>query len=405
MRTRLQRAISELRALHGPGDAVLLILALMISGVLLARFPEDRLVVVVGMVLFASALAVWWIPRHRFSPMKIQLEPKDLATAENEARAGLAQLLAGLAVLAGLFFSWQQIQDTRRDSLEMQELTEQGQITDRFTRAVGQIGDQERQVRLGGIYALERIARDSKEDAGPVVEILTALVRERAPWPDPDAGTAQALERAAPVTRPPTPPADVQAVLTVLSRGNWRDWWPGEQLGAPSPGGLLCLNLSGADLRGVRLRGEALPPLCMAASNLVMANLTDADLGDAYLADADLSGAFLEGANLSDAYLACANLTGAYLREASLAGAYLGGATLVDANVMDTDLSGANLEGANLIGALNLSPEQLASIKIDAETELPSELRSAVSPDQSTLPDASSPARNCEQPATPVDNE
>jgi hypothetical protein len=36
-------------------------------------------------------------------------------------------------------------------------------------------------VRLGGIYALERIARDSESDHWAVMEVLTAFVREQPP--------------------------------------------------------------------------------------------------------------------------------------------------------------------------------------------------------------------------------
>jgi hypothetical protein len=35
--------------------------------------------------------------------------------------------------------------------------TEQGQITDRYTRAVEQLGSDKLDIRLGGIYALERV--------------------------------------------------------------------------------------------------------------------------------------------------------------------------------------------------------------------------------------------------------
>jgi len=41
------------------------------------------------------------------------------------------------------------------------ELTEQGQVTDRYTKAIEQLGSDKLDVRIGGIYALERIARDS----------------------------------------------------------------------------------------------------------------------------------------------------------------------------------------------------------------------------------------------------
>jgi hypothetical protein len=55
-----------------------------------------------------------------------------------------------------------------------------GQITERFTKAIEQLGEEDEdgeprlEIRLGGIYALERIARDSVQDYGQIMEILTA---------------------------------------------------------------------------------------------------------------------------------------------------------------------------------------------------------------------------------------
>ena len=43
------------------------------------------------------------------------------------------------------------------------ELTEQGQVTDRYTKAIDQLSSKELEVRIGGIYALERIARTRPE--------------------------------------------------------------------------------------------------------------------------------------------------------------------------------------------------------------------------------------------------
>ena len=62
-------------------------------------------------------------------------------------------------------------------------------------------------IRLGGIYALERIAKDSEKDHGPIMEVLTAYVREKAPRKEnhkPQAGEK--------------PPTDIQAILTVIGR-------------------------------------------------------------------------------------------------------------------------------------------------------------------------------------------
>jgi hypothetical protein len=115
---------------------------------------------------------------------------------------------------------------------------EQGHITDRFTKAVEQLGSDKMAVRLGAIYALERISKDSPRDHWSIMETLTAYVREHAPWPPRQALTnpfvelqgrtgetagestpaeepANAVEPASSRVRPTT---DIQAILTVLGR-------------------------------------------------------------------------------------------------------------------------------------------------------------------------------------------
>lgn len=95
----------------------------------------------------------------------------------------LAQLLGGTALLSGLYFTWRTLQVNR-----------EGQITERFTRAIDQLGNMDNsgnprlEIRLGGIYALERIDKESPERAyhGTVMEVLTAYVRGNASWSSPE---------------------------------------------------------------------------------------------------------------------------------------------------------------------------------------------------------------------------
>ena len=69
----------------------------------------------------------------------------------------------------------------------LEEIAEQGHITERYTKAIQQLGDTSLAVRLGGIYALERIAIDSERDHPTVVEVLSAFVREQSKKCDPSA--------------------------------------------------------------------------------------------------------------------------------------------------------------------------------------------------------------------------
>ncbi|WP_190824624.1 hypothetical protein [Saccharopolyspora pogona] len=76
----------------------------------------------------------------------------------------LTQLLTLGAVLVSLVFAIPQaitaqatLEATRSESSNLQ----QQQITERFSTAIEQLGSDKLQIRLGGIYALERIAHDS----------------------------------------------------------------------------------------------------------------------------------------------------------------------------------------------------------------------------------------------------
>ena len=115
----------------------------------------------------------------------------------------LVQILTGLLVLAGLYWTSRRVL-AAEDNVRV---AEEGHLTDRFTKAIAQLGDKEMAIRLGGIYALERIAKDSEKDHGPIMEVLTAYVRENAP-----------RQAEAPQTAPAPLPTDLQAILTVLGR-------------------------------------------------------------------------------------------------------------------------------------------------------------------------------------------
>jgi hypothetical protein len=203
-------------------------------------------------------------------------------------------------------------------------LSREGQVTDRYTKAVEQLGSGELDVRIGGIFALERVARDSARDHPAVMEVLTALIRQhsRERWPPPD------QHNAAP---PRTTRPDVQAATSVIGRRNPRN-------------DRLPIDLSGVNLARANAASANLAAARFLRADLFRTNLASADLSDANLADADLTSATLTDANLTRANLYHANLDGAELSGASLAGAILTGANLSRANLADTDLRNADLE-------------------------------------------------------------
>ena len=57
-------------------------------------------------------------------------------------------------------------------------IAKEWQVNEGFNRAIDQLGNEQMETRLGGIYALERISTESEKDYWPILEILTAYVRK-----------------------------------------------------------------------------------------------------------------------------------------------------------------------------------------------------------------------------------
>ena len=89
-----------------------------------------------------------------------------------------AALLVGFVGLGALGTFWLNSR-VYRITARTFELTERGHLTDRYAKAIEQLGNDNVDVRLGGIYSLEQIAADSSRDRdqATVVEVLSAFVR------------------------------------------------------------------------------------------------------------------------------------------------------------------------------------------------------------------------------------
>lgn len=114
----------------------------------------------------------------------------------------------GAFFLVTLVLGWQQIQSTQ----EQLEVARQGQITERFTRAIDQLGSFEPTTRVGGVFALESIARDSPRNRQAVLEVLASFIRQR-PHPTPNAAL-----RDWKASRGMNPSADVEAAAIAIGR-------------------------------------------------------------------------------------------------------------------------------------------------------------------------------------------
>jgi hypothetical protein len=324
-----------------------------------------------GAVLVILIFALLWLPEWMVNQYQGKpLSRLEYTNAVDEYRKTLAQIIGGFAILVGLYFTWRTT-----------KTAEDGRITDRFSKAVEQLGATSKEgakqiePRLGGIYSLERIATDSKRDAKAIIEILCAYVRENSP---------RKYAECDPETFAPTGPdpqrikvgTDVQAILRILSNFrpqfrndpsllfdlNTTELYQADLSNAVLDGGdFHRAYLERAEMSKINLESADLSGAYMMRGKLSKANLRNASLYRANLVNADLYGADLQGANLSEANLTRANLKN------SIMGLVRNSST----NLRETNLKGANLAGVDLSFVSGLSAEQILSAQIDERTVLP----------------------------------
>ncbi len=342
---------------------------------------------VMAILLWAPERMVQWVVSAPQTASE-HLTLNEYGKLVDDYRKTLAQILIGLGALGTLYFSRQRSaieRETLRVSKLTLENTQDSKITERFAKAVEQLGALDKdghkllEVRFGGIYALERVARDSPDDHWTVMEILTAYVRENAPWAEGDDVTRVALST----------PRDIQAILTVIGR---------RKVEYEEGKGDVKIELRKTDLHSADLSSANLKNAFLYRANLRWAYLRNANLILAYLREAHLEGAILdfaimESTLLDDAHLEGATLQSARLKMAYAVGAHLEGADLRYAHLDDTNLKDAKLNGANLANArldgtflkgadltsvIGLTKELLRNAVLDHMTKLPEEFQDLI---------------------------
>ena len=216
----------------------------------------------------------------------------------------LGLLIGG--VIAILLAVWRSIVAERQADTAQQSL-----MNERYQKGAEMIGNEVLSVRLGGIYALGRLAAEHPEEYHlQVMELFCEFVRHPTRNQRIEIPPENDQEQDDRTLR-----ADVQNVMRVI--------------GFRSPTGIALEQ----------------------GSKEFKLYLRDANLSDLQVQSPNLSGAWLTNANLSGAILPRADLSSSRLRQATLCGAEFRHADLSDAKFWGANLSGAILSNANLSGA------------------------------------------------------
>ena len=235
-------------------------------------------------------------------------------------------------IIAGLLAMWRStVAERQADTAQRQaETAQEGLRNERYQTGAKMLGSVVLSERLGGIYALQRLAEEHAADYHVQIMQMFCAFARCPPEPFPEAAPRRGRE-------------DVRAVLRAISGRSEAG------LAREKAANRFQLNLDDADSYGLRLYD----------ANLSGASLRDTDFSHAELPGADLSGAHMDSAHLYDADFTKANLSGVKFPGAMFNRAKLGGANLEGACLEDAGLSCADLSGCGQNPAIGLTQSQL----------------------------------------------
>jgi uncharacterized protein YjbI with pentapeptide repeats len=342
--------------------------------------PHVIVLIILGIVLLTAAVVIvlWWAGTSG-------LNGKELVTARFDAlKVGLSIGVASGGVFA-LYLAWRRQQSTEiglrqkdqdqadvaRAYLLQERIAEttkadaaDRRVTEQYSKSVEQLGSDKAAVRLGGLYALERLGQSIPALQENIGNLLCAYLRM--PHLLPEELPSEPNRDQRDLHNQLTQEQEVrQTALDILIRHNnpnqhgqhWHELRIRLQRANLSNAILADAYLTGANLTGANLTGTNL-----ARANLTRANLTLTKLPGAHLTGANLTGATMIFANLNRADLTSADLTRANLIRARLIRADLADADLTRANLAHADLTHADMRDANLTAA-NLTRANLTSAK------------------------------------------
>jgi uncharacterized protein YjbI with pentapeptide repeats len=324
-------------------------------------FAHPPAFVAVPLCLVASVLVLFavWFAGALFWQLA------NLATHAAQRADEVNKLLLALAGLIGApFVVWRVIIASRQNAIALENVR-----NTLFSKAIEQLGaTRERkrlaepvdgqamqsetivsteptmEVRLGAIYALEKLAREDINLHWPIMETLCAYIRENAGPAEPPpkevvnalASQYRGFQSGEPIVEYENglsaPSVDIMAALTVLGRrSNKHRAFEAEKRSSADNKEAWRLNLSHC--------------------HLALASLMRIDLSHANFDGSALYGARLENARLVGASFVSANLQCAILSEASLMGAKFAKADLSRSNFDRVRLQCANFESSVIFGA------------------------------------------------------
>ena len=259
------------------------------------------------------------------------------AASRNETIRNLALIVGGL--FAFVFAWWRALVAERQtDAARSQVETGQNRAdtalralsNERYQRGAEMLGSCVLAVRLGGVYALSRLAEEYPVDYHlQVMQLLCAFVRNPTNFTATESISRELLYEDVPRLRD-----DIQAAITAIGTrseiGRRLEW-----------DSAFTLDLNGAQLVRADMRRANFSRADLRKANLTYGNLGGSDLCRVDLNDADIRYVELSGAKLDYSDMVNARLDGAIAQDTNFSGANLTGSVLFEADLRGSDFSEA----------------------------------------------------------------
>ena len=336
-------------------------------------FSVIAAILIVG--LGCGTILSWnWLNSTEPDPNSEMKESRSALTSNGETLRNVSLVIGGLVALIFAFWrSW--VAENQTTAAQRQVTAALGQVeaaqrqattahndflNGRYQRGAEMLGNSVLAVRLGGIYALQKLAAEHPELYHvEIMRLLCALVRN----PTKDQDLDQPMEIDGEVM-PRRIREDAQDALSAIGirtinqiRIQGEDGFTADLHGANLGRAdlrrfiLNGVNLHGANLEGADLRQCNLDRADLTHANLARANLEEASFQEAHLESANLEGANLDIAHFNDSICRLARFNSAQADGAIFEGADLEGTIWNNADMEFASLRYSTLNGANLVGA------------------------------------------------------
>lgn len=304
---------------------------------------KSKIITYIFWFVALASIVFLFLPRYILELDLGENIAKENSLILNEYRKTVIQFIGGIVVVIGLYLTWRRV-----------KTMEEQQITDRFSNAVQNLGNENLAIRLGGIYSLERIARDSQNDQWRVIEILTAFIRNQKHPSDYDPKNYEL-------------PPDIQAALNTI--GN-RNTSYDSQESSIDLGNAFLVNarLSLMDFKSTRFYSANLEGASFIRSNLYAtkffgANLKNARFDKANLMFANFSHGNFHNIKFIETNLKESNFYLTDLTKSSFENADLKNSEFQNANLLEVKFDNAKIAGTKFVNVENLKREQLEYAK------------------------------------------